>query len=145
MKHGHTKGTKPTRTYKIWTGMKQRCHTKSTTSYKWYGARGISVCERWQEFSAFLEDMGEAPKGMTLDRIDNAGNYEPTNCRWVDIFAQANNRRQNYRLITHDGLTLGVRQWEKRLGLSGGALWHRIKNGWPIATALSAPRGARKP
>jgi len=89
--HGHTK----TRTYRIWTGMKQRCSNQKTNSYADYGGRGIKVCDRWlHSFENFLADMGECPPGLEIDRADNDGNYEPGNCQWATEKTQANNRRQ---------------------------------------------------
>lgn len=92
-KHGHAAGVKVSPTYRTWSGMISRCSHKLRANYKYYGGLGVKVCERWEEFQNFLEDMGERPDGMTLDRSDPFGDYNPTNCRWADKITQANNKR----------------------------------------------------
>lgn len=86
-------GKSDSRAYKVWQDMRRRCRDPRRKAYKHYGGRGIAVCARWQSFADFLADMGEPGDGMSLDRIDVNGNYEPGNCRWVTLADQKRNKR----------------------------------------------------
>jgi hypothetical protein len=106
--HGHTAGAaagrKASREYHSWCAMRTRCENEKSAKYPRYGGRGITVCERWQRFQNFIEDMGPAPPGMTLDRINGDGNYEPGNCRWATAKQQSANRApfvNSHSLKTH--------------------------------------------
>jgi hypothetical protein len=90
--HGHATARTPT--YLTWRSMIKRCRYPSTASYRYYGGRGITVCEAWLTFAGFLADMGERPEGKTLDRIDAAGHYEPANCRWATRTEQQAHRKK---------------------------------------------------
>lgn len=94
IKRETTHGMTNTPIYEIWAAMLQRCKNPNNTAYKNYGKRGITVCARWEKFEHFFSDMGNPPKGLTLDRINNDGNYEPTNCRWTTRKVQVHNRRK---------------------------------------------------
>jgi hypothetical protein len=134
--HGHSRYENHSKTYKVWAGMKKRCSTPSMTAYKYYGGRGISVCERWNSFDNFLADMGETPEGMSLDRIDSDGNYEPLNCRWASPKAQARNRRNAVR-VTAFGETLTLPEWVEKTGLSYRTIYGRLRVGTDPELALS--------
>ena len=116
--------------------MKRRCLDPNSTGFENWGGRGISICERWMVFKNFLADMGHPPKGMSLDRIDNDGDYEPKNCRWATPAEQGNNCR-NSKKIDHGGKSMGLRQWTRHLGLSPSTLQSRLKAGWPLSRALA--------
>ncbi len=140
--HGLTIGHRRTwhPLYRSWAGMISRCHGKNP--HKDYGLRGISVCERWRNsFTAFVQDMGDRPQGMSLDRIDNDGNYEPSNCRWATPTQQLENRRKT-RLYEVDGERLTVAGLAKKLGLSRQAMQERLRE-WPLERALTEPAGEK--
>ena len=101
--------------------MRHRCMSKCMHNYSSYGGRGIKVCERWEKFENFLEDMGHPPKGMTLDRIDTNGNYEPINCQWANSWHQRRNTNRN-RFITYRGETLCMADWAKKLSMKSSLL-----------------------
>jgi hypothetical protein len=102
---GNTYGTTHGQTYSpewnSWFSMRQRCQNPNHKGYKYWGGRGITICERWQTFENFLEDMGPRPDGTTIDRIDNDGNYEPDNCRWADALTQGKSKRPRPKGITN--------------------------------------------
>lgn len=92
--HGHATNFAPSGEYKTWENMIQRCTNPKATGYRYYGGRGITVCERWRKFQNFIEDVGLRPKvNMSLDRIDPDGNYEPNNCRWATYQQQRDNQK----------------------------------------------------
>jgi hypothetical protein len=96
--HGHWRGNKPTPEWLAWTSMKRRCYNKNHKDYKYWGAMGVIVCDRWLEsFENFYKDMGDRPSEKhSIDRINPFGNYEPTNCRWATTTEQSLNKRKNY-------------------------------------------------
>lgn len=109
--------------------MRERCNNPNHPDAHSYSGRGIRVCSRWDSFENFLADMGERPAGMTLERVDGAKNYEPSNCRWATRREQARNTRRN-RYITHEGETLILADWSRRLGIDAGTLRREwLRNG----------------
>jgi hypothetical protein len=132
-----THGRSFTRAYGSWSVMLKRCLTPAALKFPDYGGRGITVCERWLSFENFLADMGAPPAGTTIDRIDNDGPYEPANCRWATSEQQARNRSDS-RLLTHDGTSLPLCDWAKRVGLHRTTIAARLgKLGWPVERALT--------
>lgn len=132
--HGLTKS----RTYRIWSAMKVRCYRKSSKDYANWGGRGIRVCDRWHSFENFLLDMGEARQGMSIDRINNDGDYEPGNCRWVGCEIQARNTRSNV-VIEWRGEKKCVSEWAESIGVPVKALRRRLRLGWSVDDAFTLP------
>jgi hypothetical protein len=122
--------------------MLQRCNNHKYKRFKDWGGRGITVCARWQGedgFANFLADMGKRPSlKHGIDRINNDGNYEPSNCRWAINKQQCNNKRNN-RLLTFQGRTQTVTQWSEEIGLSRDIISDRLSRNWPIELTLTLP------
>lgn len=121
-KHGRSNSY----TYTTWRGMKDRCENPRHSSFKSYGGRGIRICERWQSFEGFFADMGERPRGMTLDRIDRDGDYSPENCRWATPAEQAGNL-PHARRIEHNGRVLSTCAFARAVGVNPATLGWRIR------------------
>ena len=127
-----------TSTYRSWISMKRRCSLKDKDHVKWYGEKGIIVCERWLEFENFYADMGERPEGKTLDRIDNNKGYYNENCRWSTVKEQNNNKSDN-KFITYNGITLTQSQWADKLNIKSHNIKNRFNQGWSIERTLTEP------
>lgn len=124
-----------TPTYYSWRSMRSRCLYPANPSWKHYGGRGITVCDRWLDYDDFIEDMGERPEGYTLERIDNNSGYSPENCRWATVRDQLNNQRRN-RIVEYKGKRQTVGQWASELGIKFDTLWRRLSR-MPVEKALT--------
>ncbi len=140
-RHGHKWAGGASPEYISWRGMNARCKNKGDPNYVKYGGRGIKVCDRWRaSFINFLEDMGLKPEpSMSIERKDNDGDYEPSNCRWATTQEQANNRRSSV-FIELNGKRQTVAEWSRETGISQQVLHARLKvHGWPLERALTEP------
>lgn len=134
-------GLSGTKLCNIWRSMKDRCYNSNCPAYKNYGGRGIKVCDEWfSDLKAFYDwsIANGYDEGLTIDRIDVNGNYEPSNCRWVDRIVQANNTRSNH-FIEYDGRTQTIAEWSKELGIKQHTILRRLSLGWTIERALRTP------
>lgn len=136
MKHGQTAyGSRGGREYIAWAAMKYRCNNDIPR----YGGRGITYCERWEEFNNFLADMGPCPPRFTLDRINGDGNYEPENCRWASYGTQSRNRPSFNRMVEYAGTKMPLAQAARLAGLSKTQFYRRTKAGMTAEEALAKP------
>lgn len=138
--HGMTKSPE----YAAWEHMKARCENPSDSRFHCYGARGIKVCERWRGengFQNFIADMGLKPgRGYSIDRINNDGDYEPSNCKWSTDNEQANNKSNNI-YISYQGETKTLKEWSRELGLDYKNLWERMKYyGWSFEKTIKTKK-----
>jgi hypothetical protein len=136
-------GKSRSKIYWRWENMIKRCNNSESTHYKNYGGRGIKVCKRWLKFENFYNDMGDIPHGLTLDRRDNDGNYELSNCRWATKSEQDNNRRTNV-YIKYKGVTKTLKEWSDYFNLNYYTLRSRVASKWSIERILTTPTGSRK-
>lgn len=137
MRHGHSKRSGFSPTYRSYRDMLTRCMREGSQQYDNYGGRGIKVCKRWLEsFDNFLEDMGEKPSGFQLDRRDNNGNYTLSNCRWVTPVENSRNRRMT-KVVLFRGKKECLASLVDRYGvLDYKGTWQRLKRGWGVEDAL---------
>lgn len=131
-------GLSKTREYVAWQGMLKRCNNPRNKRFARYGGRGIKVCDAWLEFKQFLSDMGKCPDGYSIDRIDNDGNYEPSNCRWATRQQQQRNTRQN-RYLTLAGKTMTIAEWVESTGIPRDTIAQRLALGWSDERTLTEP------
>lgn len=138
LKHGYAEN--PDKLYQKWLSMRDRCFNPKATSYKNYGARGIRVCTEWDNYINFREwaFANGYEDGLTIDRIDVDGDYDPNNCRFTTMKEQNNNRRTT-NFHTYNGKTQSEMKWAEEYGISYGALKTRLKYGWSFEDALNTP------
>lgn len=128
VKHLHARKGKVTQTFRAWQSMRARCYNKNNISYCNYGGRGIVVCPEWFVFEKFLQDMGECPKGHSLERINIFDNYLPTNCKWIPRSEQSKNRRGVHK-IAYEGKEWSSKDLATVLGISPRGVRRRVERG----------------
>jgi hypothetical protein len=134
--HGHRRNGHTSKIYYIWAGIIQRCTNQNYKYYKDYGGRGIRVCERWLKFENFYKDVGDPPEKLTIDRINNDGDYEPSNWRWATQKDQCRNQRTNL-IITYNNQGKCLSEWAEIYGIKYGTLWNRVvKLKWDFEKAI---------
>jgi hypothetical protein len=138
--HGLKHGMHKSPEYGVWACMLNRCNSSNYRQWAIYGGRGITVCKRWQSFEAFYEDMGPRPSVRhTLDRFpNNDGNYEPGNCRWATM-AEQNRNKGDTHVLTLNGKSQCIVDWAEEIGITVGGLHGRLRRGWTVERALTAP------
>lgn len=135
-----THGLSKSAHYSRWRHIMDRCYNPKCKSYPDYGGRGISVCPEWQDLTVFVSALPDGySEGMEIDRIDNDGDYEPGNVRWIDRSGNADNRRSG-KIICHGGVSQSLRRWSEQVGIHEATLWDRLETwGWDINRALTTP------
>lgn len=139
----HVAGSKFHGERNVWKGMLARCQNPNSPAYKNYGGRGIKVCERWQSFRCFLDDMGPRPKGLFIERINNDLGYCPSNCKWATRHEQSRNRRNNC-VIGFNGKYQCLVDWAEETGINRNVIAGRLNRGWTPENALTEPLTKQK-
>lgn len=137
-KHSGKPNGSPTPEYVVWSLMRDRCNNNKNKSYKYYGGRGISVVEKWDDFSVFLADMGPRPAGSTIDRIDTNKGYGPDNCRWATRKEQSRNRNYCIR-VNWNGADRYLWELADEYGISVQIVHHRLHRKWTLNRAITQP------
>lgn len=140
-----THGESRTRLFRIWVSMRNRCEKEYYQDYKYYGGRGITVCDEWNDYEVFASWANENgyADDLSIDRIDVNKGYSPDNCRWADAITQANNTRRN-RMISYNGETKSLAMWARQYDLPQKLVRKRLENGWSVERTLNTPkRGAK--
>lgn len=138
------KGMSDTRLYRIWNGMIQRCYKATSDGYKYYGGRGIKICDEWTGEDGFWNFYNWAIRNgyaddLSIDRIDVNGNYCPENCRWATAYVQAHNKRAKDILLTYNNTTKTIKEWANHLGINHATLYNRFRKGWTVERILETP------
>lgn len=138
-KRNTSHGMSHTSTYEIWCGMIKRCTNENNHAWDRYGGRGITVCDRWLfSFENFLEDMGERPEGLSLERVRNNEGYRPDNCKWATYMEQGRNNRGN-TILSANGKQMCLADWSDHCGISQEVLSRRVRLGWSHDRIINTP------
>lgn len=124
--------------WSVWKGIRKRCNNPNTIGYHLYGGKGVSICEQWEDFTTFLNDMGPCPDGCSIDRIDSNGGYNPENCRWATRTQQSRNRVDTV-MVEYEGEIVALADLADRYQLKPGTVWERYRKGWTVKAALETP------
>lgn len=126
--------------YNVWNSMRQRCSNKNAHAYCRYGGRDITVCLKWQNFKRFYDwaVSNGYQKGLTIERVENSGNYNSDNCTWIPLEQQARNRRNN-KIVEYNGKSMILADWSKEIGINQTVLSKRLLHGWSIEKAFTTP------
>ena len=139
--HGEARRNQLTPLYNTWRGMKERCLNPNHIGYNNYGGKGIIICEEWQNSFVKFREWALSngyQEGLTIDRVDTNGNYEPSNCRWSTQKEQQNNKTSNH-FLTYNGITMTINQWAEELGVKRELIKDRLRWGWSVEKALVTP------
>lgn len=142
-KKHRTHGMSKTRTYRAWQNMIDRCDNANSKSYNNYGKRGITASHEWHNFNTFYKDMGDKPKGLSLERKNNDMGYCKENCKWATPKEQMMNTRYN-KILTLNGISLNISAWSEKLGINRSTLYNRSRRNWTDARTLTFPVISKK-